>query len=73
MLVLALVVRVLPVYITKQQLDTYAVELGGKGAGRGAGATRARRAAAGRPGRPRRPPAPRAPPGRHPTPTTRSP
>ena len=27
MLVLALVVRVLPVYITKQQLDTYAVEL----------------------------------------------
>ena len=27
LLVLALVVRVLPVYITKQQLDTYAVEL----------------------------------------------
>ena len=27
MLVLALVVRVLPVYITKPQLDTYAVEL----------------------------------------------
>ena len=28
MLVLALVVRVLPVYVAKQQLDTYAVELG---------------------------------------------